>query len=58
MKTMWFTFLYIDIIPVGAVFSFVGIIIYYVVDKYVLLRRSCVKESISSDLSKSMITVL
>jgi hypothetical protein len=55
---MWFTFLYIDIIPVGAVFSFVGIIIYYVVDKYVLLRRSCVKESISSDLSKSMITVL
>jgi hypothetical protein len=43
MKTMWFTFLYIYLLPTGAIFSFAGIICYYFVDKYVLLRKSSVK---------------
>jgi hypothetical protein len=48
MKTMWFTFLYVQLIPIGAVFSLIGIILYYMVDKFVLLRRSTVKEGISA----------
>lgn len=58
IKTMWFTFLYAWIIPLGAVFSLFGLICYYFVDKYVLLRKSSLQVSISSHLSDLMLFLL
>jgi len=49
MKTMWFTFMYGAAIPLGIVFSIIGLSIYYFVDKYNLLRRRTVKESLGKD---------
>lgn len=43
IETMWFTFLYSTSIPAGAFISMLGLMIYYWVDKYNLLRRSTVK---------------
>ncbi len=40
LETMWFTFMYVSLIPFGAFLSLVGLMIYYWVDKYNLLRRS------------------
>ena len=40
IETMWFTFLYASLIPIGSFLSFIGLAIYYWVDKYNLLRRS------------------
>jgi hypothetical protein len=47
MKTMWFTFLFGTAIPIGFICSLIGLILYYFVDKYNILRRRTVKESIS-----------
>ncbi|CAD8136214.1 unnamed protein product [Paramecium pentaurelia] len=58
MKTMWFTFLYGTAIPLGTLFSAFGILIYYYVDYYNILRRRTVKESISIQLSTEMIEML
>lgn len=38
MKTMWFTFFYAPAIPIGIVWSAVGIVLYYWVDKALILR--------------------
>jgi len=51
MKTMWFTFLYGNAIPLGVLFSMIGLSIYYYVDKYNVLRRRTIKESLAKDLS-------
>ncbi|CAD8048026.1 unnamed protein product [Paramecium sonneborni] len=58
MKTMWFTFLYGTAIPLGTACSAFGILIYYYVDYYNILRRRTVKESISIQLSTEMIEML
>lgn len=55
---MWFTFLYGGAIPMGSFFSMLGLSIYYYVDKYNLLRRRTVKESLGKDLSNEMIELL
>jgi len=55
MKTMWFTYLYASAIPLGTVVSMMGLICYYYVDKYNLLYRRTLKESISIDLTNEMI---
>lgn len=58
MKTMWFTFFYGDIIPVGILFSILGLSLYYFVDKFNVLRRRTIKENLSKDLSIEMIEML
>lgn len=58
IKTIWFTFLYVELIPFGAVYSLTGLILYYFVDKHVLLHLSSTKESVSSKLSRTMVTIL
>ncbi|KAL4444843.1 hypothetical protein ABPG74_016051 [Tetrahymena malaccensis] len=58
MKTMWFTFFYSPIIPIGTVISLGGLIAYYITDKYNLIFRRTVKESISSRLSMQMIELV
>lgn len=40
IETMWFTFLYATLVPVGAFISLFGFLLYYWVDKYTLLRKS------------------
>lgn len=42
LETVWFTFLYASLIPMGAFFTIFGVGFYYWVDKYNLLRRSSV----------------
>ncbi|KAL4476129.1 hypothetical protein ABPG74_009862 [Tetrahymena malaccensis] len=54
MKTMWFTFFFSPVIPIGTFFSLIGLILYYFTDKYNLIYRRTVKESISKSLSFEM----
>jgi hypothetical protein len=58
MKTMWFTFFFGTAIPIGCFLSCLGLITYYFIDKYNILRRRTVKENISKDLSMQMISML
>lgn len=51
LKTMWFVFLYGNLLPMATVMFVIYLIIFYWVDKYNLLRRSTVKETISLELS-------
>lgn len=47
IETMWFTFLYSTLVPIGAFVSLAGFAVYYWVDKYTLLRRSSLGGEIS-----------
>jgi len=58
MKTMWFTFFYGGVLPIGYFFSVVGLSIYYWVDKNNVIFRRTIKESISMELSTEMIELL
>ena len=58
MKTMWFTFLFGTCIPFGIIMSVFNLIIYYWIDKYNLLRRRTIKESLSMSVSIEMIDML
>ena len=46
MKTMWFTFFYSPVIPMGTLWSIIGVVLYYYADKYNLIFRRTVKENI------------
>ena len=50
IETMWFTFLYSTLVPIGAFISVIGIGIYYWVDKYNLLRRSSFSSEVQGKL--------
>ena len=58
MKTMWFTFLYSPVIPIGSIVSLIGLILYYWIDKYNIINKFTVKESISLHLTMEMIEML
>lgn len=58
MKVMWFTMLYTWIIPIAPIISFLGLSLYYFVDKFVLLRKCSVKQSISIKLSRRIFKLL
>ena len=58
MKTMWFTFFYSPAIPMGTLWSIIGILLYYYVDKYNLIYRRTVKENIGNSLTIEMIELL
>lgn len=47
MKTLWFTFFYGSILPIGIVCSLGGMFLYYWIDKYNITHRRTVKETIS-----------
>jgi hypothetical protein len=51
MKTMWFTFFYSSAIPMGIIWSICGLLFYYIVDKYTLIYKRTVKESIGKNLT-------
>jgi hypothetical protein len=58
MKTMWFTFLYGNAIPLGIILSMIGLICYYWVDKYNVMRRRTIKDNLSLEVSVGMIELL
>lgn len=58
IKTMWFAYFFGLAIPLGVISSLFGLILYYYVDKYNILRRRTVKESISKELSIQMLYFL
>lgn len=58
IEMMWFTFLYADLIPVGAFLIFLGFCLYYWIDKYNLLRRSSLEGNISGDLAMQCLYLL
>ena len=51
MKTMWFTFLYSSVLPLGSLFSSVGLFLYYWIDKYNIVNKFTAKENISIHLT-------
>ena len=55
---MWFTFFYGAIIPIGIPLSMTGIMLYYLVDKFNVLRRRTIKEKLSGKLSDRMTGLL
>jgi hypothetical protein len=55
---MWFTFLYSTLLPVGAIITIFGLLAYYWVDKYNLLRRSSINRQISGNLIKKSLNLL
>ena len=58
MKTMWFTIFYASLIPIASIVSLFGILLYYFVDKYNLLRKCSLKQSISNVISNRMMKLL
>lgn len=46
MKTVWFTFLFGAVMPLGIIASIIGLSLYYWVDKYNVMRRRTVNESL------------
>lgn len=58
MKTMWFTFLFGSCLPIGILFSIVGLSCYYWVDKYNVMRRRSLKDSLAKEVSIEMIGLL
>jgi hypothetical protein len=55
---MWFTFLYSSLLPIGAFIAIVGLIMYYWVDKYNLLRRSSISRQISGRVIETSLMLL
>jgi len=55
---MWFTFLYGNAIPLGIILSMIGLVCYYWVDKYNVMRRRTIKENLSKQVSIGMIELL
>ena len=55
---MWFTYLYSTLIPIGVVITLFGLIAYYWVDKYNLLRRSSITGQISGNIINLSISLL
>ena len=51
VEIMWFTSLYSSLIPIGACISLVGIVMYYWVDRYNLLRKSTIRYEVSGKMT-------
>ncbi|KAL4500435.1 hypothetical protein ABPG72_003386 [Tetrahymena utriculariae] len=57
-KTMWLTFFFSPLVPVCTFISLLGMIFYYFIDKYNLIYRRTVKESIGFGLSFEMLELI
>lgn len=58
MKIIWLVSFYQSLIPLGPPVAALGLILYYWIDKYNLLRRSSVKEAVSGALTLKIMTLL
>ncbi len=50
LEIVWFTYLYMTLIPLGGFLSCIGLALYYWIDKYNLLRRSSMHSHVSGNL--------
>lgn len=50
LETLWFTYLYSTLAPIGSFISLMGLIFYYWVDKLNLLRRASLSVFVQGDL--------
>lgn len=50
LEIVWFTYLYMTLIPIGGFLSCLGLALYYWIDKYNLLRRSSMHSHVSGNL--------
>lgn len=55
---MWFVYLYSTLLPVSAIISLLGLIFYYWIDKYNLLRRSKVRGAVSARFMRTGLWLL
>jgi hypothetical protein len=51
---MWTSFLYGSVLPLGILYSLLGLSIYYFIDKWILVTRRTVKETLGNELSMVM----
>jgi c-di-AMP phosphodiesterase-like protein len=58
IEMVWFTYFYASLIPIGAILSLIGASLFYWIDKYNLLRKSSVKQTISEDFSMRALIML
>ena len=58
IETLWFTFLYATLVPLGAGLTIIGLAFYYWVDKYNLLRRSSLSHNISGEMAMASLMLL
>lgn len=58
IEMVWFTYFYASLIPIGALLALIGASLFYWVDKYNLLRKSSVKQTISEDFSMKALIML
>lgn len=58
LKTVFFTTFYAPVVPLGYVFSFLGLIINFWVDKYLLVRRYVCENKISYVLPKFVMSFM
>lgn len=58
LESIWFTFLYSSLIPLGAFLIFIGLALFYWIDKYNLLKKSCIKENVSGGMSMKAMRLL
>lgn len=58
VKTIWITFLYASLVPISLVFSLIGLISYYWMQKYLIINRYTKPFKPSSDLNSEMVNLL
>ena len=58
LESLWFTYLYSCVIPFGSMLIFIGLALYYWVDKYNLLRKSSILEGVSGSLCMKALFLL
>jgi hypothetical protein len=58
MEDLWFTFIYMNLIPLGSVLVAIGLALFYWIDKYNLLRKSSILENVSANLCMQALFLL
>lgn len=58
LKTVWMTFFLESLMPFGVIYSIIGLVCLYWIDKYNVVNKRTIKDSIDMELSTSMIDLL
>lgn len=58
LKTVWMTFFFEPFMPFGIIYSLIGLISLYWIDKYNVVTKRTIKDNISMELSTAMIELL
>lgn len=58
VKTVWITFFYAALVPISILFALLGLILYYWVQKYLIINRYSRPFLLSDDLNIQMIDMI